>query len=69
MYLAQTIKHNQVIASKLDYIRSMGVKGTAFDLETQYPMKMERHKDTAERSREKAVAASQEFCDCASERD
>ena len=39
----------------------MGVKGTALDLETQYPTKIDMQKATTEMRTEKALAASQEL--------
>lgn len=43
----------------------MGVKGTDLDLETQYPTKTETQKETTDKSREKALAASHELLDVA----
>lgn len=45
------------------YRSSMGVKRMALDPETQYPTKTERLKDTNDKSREKALAASHGLLD------
>lgn len=52
-----------ILEGRVTYRWSMGEKCTFLPWETRYPTKMERQRETTERRRAKALAASQELPD------